>query len=677
MISIRKHLSLQFNLVLIGLFLVGTTAIGLFTWNTISTSAERSMVTNLDTQISILSASLDSLYKESEHNLHVALGGLSESVPGPYSVSQGEMVSFGERSAPMLRSNGTAITNNNRPCDLVMAYTGAVCSIFVRSGEDFIRVASTVKKPDGSRAVGTLIDRASPIYRAITGASEYLGASRVAGKTFLALYHPIKDAADQVVGVVAVGYDMTSRVNAFKAQLGSLKIGDTGYFYVLDANGGATRGTLIVHPSLEGKSLAGVNDANGQPVFERMLEQKHGVLHYSWKTDANSSAQDKIAAFHTVEGWDWMIVGGSYVSELTKDGRSIVITMVLGLIVQAVAMLALIAWLFSRMVGRPIEEAEGTVAAIAAGDLSRSIRTSREDEIGTMLRSVETMRIGLSAMIAEVRHAATEIGGRSDTLTAAATRSRASSSEEASSAMGISAVMEQLHTSLAVVDDNASEVQRFANDAGERAKNGSEVISRVATEMGQISRQVEESSTVVGALAKEAANIGEIIDVIKGLADQTNLLALNAAIEAARAGEAGRGFAVVADEVRKLAEQTRQATEKIAVVIGGIQAHTQNASGAMDHVSTQVAMGMSLADEAQTAITAISNSAVDLTQRLDAIALSLKEQNAAGTEVARSIESVASASETTAADAGKVSQEAEEMKALAATLNATVERFRL
>ena len=324
-----------------------------------------------------------------------------------------------------------------------------------------------------------------------------------------------------------------------------------------------------------------------------------------------------------------------------------------------------------------IKSAQATVAVIASGDLTQGVRSDGEDEIGIMLRSVESMRTGLSSMIAEVRRAATELQERSETLLKAASCSGESSETLSASTMATAAAIEQFHTGLSVLDDNASEVQRFAKEAGERSKNGGSIISQVAAEMSQISQQVGESSCVVGALAKDAGNIGNIIDVIKGLADQTNLLALNAAIEAARAGESGRGFAVVADEVRKLAEDTRLSTERISEVVKGIQAHSVNASTSMDRVSRQVAQGMKLANEAQTAIEAIAQSATDLTQRMDAIALSLREQNATATEIARNVEGVADVSETTSNEAGKVTKEAMGIKSLSAELNSIVERFHL
>ncbi|HZX33607.1 MAG TPA: methyl-accepting chemotaxis protein [Rhodocyclaceae bacterium] len=351
--------------------------------------------------------------------------------------------------------------------------------------------------------------------------------------------------------------------------------------------------------------------------------------------------------------------------------RNFVIAGIVGVLI-SLALTVMIA----RQLLRQIASARSTIALIAAGDLTRSVH-GEDDEIGAMLQSVEEMRTNLAGMIAEVRQAALELQERSERLLDTASRSDQSSASQSSSAMATAAAIEELHGGLSVVDDNAREVQRFAGDAGERSRQGSRIISLVASEMSQIAEQVGQSSTVVFDLAKEAGSIGTIVDVIKGLADQTNLLALNAAIEAARAGESGRGFAVVADEVRKLAEQTRRSTEEIAAVVGGIQTYSANASQAMQHVSDQVGQGMKMADEAQVAIEAISRSATDLTERMNAIALSLREQNSAATEIARNIEGVASLSETTAEDAGKVTQEATRMQALSRRLSSAVERFRL
>jgi len=674
---IRQHLSAQFSVALALVFLISTPIIGVITWRILFQATEQGVTHSLDAQNSIVEMSLNAMHRDAEKNLKISLGGLLQIAPAPYTLNTAEMVAVGDKSVPMLRGGGVALSGNNHPCDQVMSLAGAVCSIFVRSGDSFIRAASTVKKPDGSRAVGTPLDPKGSAYAAAMKGEDSLSVSQVQGKTFMALYRPVKDAQQQIVGVIAVGYDLSERMAEFKKQLSAIKIGETGYYYIIDATAGERRGTFIVHPSLEGKNGYDMKSADGRMLFQEFLEKKNGTVRYRWINQGETSPRDKVAQLRHIETWNWIVIAGTYEEELTRSSRGAIVTLLLGLVGQAVLLIVLIAWLFNRFIGAPLESAQATIADIASGNLTRRVETTREDEIGIVLRSVESMRNSLATMIGEVRGAVSDLTTQARSLLDAARHSGASASEQSNSAAAIAAAIEQLQASLGVIDQNAAEVQQFATQASEQSQRGAQVISQATDEMRQIAEHVNHSSTVVAALAQEAGNISEIVGVIKGLAEQTNLLALNAAIEAARAGETGRGFAVVADEVRKLAEGTAKATERIAAVVGGIQNNSAEASQSMTSVNTQVEQGVRLSDEAQRAIETIRQGAGDLTRRLDAISNSLRQQSAAGSDISSKAEQVAAMSEGTAQDAGKVSGEVAHMESLAKTLAAAVERFRI
>lgn len=365
----------------------------------------------------------------------------------------------------------------------------------------------------------------------------------------------------------------------------------------------------------------------------------------------------------------------SYDSARSSYSTGLTIFIVVGLASLVVS--ALMIYLGASRLIRKISTAQSTVALIAEGDLTRGVSSDERDEIGDMLRSIETMRVRLADMIAGVNAAVAELHQRSDALLSAASTGGESASRQSSAVQSSAAAIQELNVGLASVDETATEVKRFADDAGARSKEGSDIISSVATEIERISNRASESSDAVLALAKSAGSIEDIVNVIKGLAEQTNLLALNAAIEAARAGESGRGFAVVADEVRKLAEGTQHSTEQIASVVAGIQSNSASATQAMAAVTTQVGDGLKLAERARAAIGTISASAAELVTQVDDIALSLKEQNSAATDIARNVEQMARASEEAASQAEGLTKEAIGMKALSEALSGAVGRFRL
>ena len=313
---------------------------------------------------------------------------------------------------------------------------------------------------------------------------------------------------------------------------------------------------------------------------------------------------------------------------------------------------------------------------IAQGDLSSPIRA----EFGgadSVMASTREMQEQLRNMFGEISKGARQLAAGAQDMRALADESAHRATAQNDAAATIAAAVEELTVSVSHINDNTHQAQKQAVDARKMAEDGNAIIRQSLDEVGRIEASVTETSNVIANLEQESANISAIVKVIREIADQTNLLALNAAIEAARAGEQGRGFAVVADEVRKLAERTGHSTQEISQLIDRIQQGTHRAAESMAGGMKRVQSGVDLSSRAGGAIAGISSSVAKASDQVSDISSALSEQTAASTDIARNIEVIAGMSQENSVSAGKVTDASVQMSALAEVLLKEVSRFRI
>ncbi|MBU2280756.1 MAG: methyl-accepting chemotaxis protein, partial [Gammaproteobacteria bacterium] len=272
--------------------------------------------------------------------------------------------------------------------------------------------------------------------------------------------------------------------------------------------------------------------------------------------------------------------------------------------------------------------AKNLVAAVAAGRLNNRIDSSGGDEVAELLAGLDVMQTQLCQLLGEIKSAAGELSSASSVVASTAEQLNASANEQSRASSSIAAAVEELSVSINHVSGSSAEAHQIATDSGRRAEQSGTVINNTVASMERIALVVRTASNRMEELGKQSEQISNIVSVIKGIADQTNLLALNAAIEAARAGEQGRGFAVVADEVRMLAQRTTQSTSEISSMIGLILSGTSDAVGQMGTGVVQVNQGVELAAQAGSAIAEIQQSFKQVLSVIEQISLSLNEQNA-------------------------------------------------
>jgi methyl-accepting chemotaxis protein len=335
-----------------------------------------------------------------------------------------------------------------------------------------------------------------------------------------------------------------------------------------------------------------------------------------------------------------------------------------------------IALVLTRGITGPLHALMGIADLVAKGDLRGEIASSSKDEIGALVRSVGTMQDNLKALISKVRTDVDAVTQSSAQLATAADELAAGADAQTEAVASTASSVQQLTARIAQVSDNAQVARGVAEQTSEVSGLGLEQGGAAEREIAEIDRSIGEFSTQMHQLTVHAGEIGSVIKLIKAIADQTNLLALNAAIEAARAGEQGRGFAVVADEVRKLAERTTGATNEIHTTIEAIQSSVAGAGARIDALKSRADSGVQCIQRLMQPLGELRTSAAHAVDSLRELADATREQRAASEQIAMTTERVAASAEQNRAAVAQSRDTAAELKELAAHLLSSVSLFR-
>ena len=665
---------------LIVLSLVGVTA--WFTFNAATERTERAV----STQAEGLKQTMEIAYKLSESSVTQLADLFEVQFKGELIVDQDQMISItSEVDGPMVTLDSNFITGNFGVVDNFTQMTGGVATVFVRTGDDYLRISTSVKKENGDRAVGTKLDRSHPSYAKVIKGETYVGEALLFGKRYMSKYLPIKSTDGKHDLVLYIGFDMTNLFADVQNAVLGTKIGETGVPYVLYTTG-ANAGKVMMHSQLKGDEFKELAATQGdlQALLNTITTSDSGIQQISWDDPKSGAHRTEFVAFSKVPQWGGAtVIAPALKSEMFSTIYSMTALMIImGLVATAFIALTLY-WVTNRLTSSTkgltalaLKLGNGDMTARAADEVTNG-NVPTKNEISLLARSMNRMAESMEQALSAVKRSTDQVQVASEDLVQTSEELSKGAASGSDAASGMAAAVEEMSSSISSVGESATEAKDVSNKARQLADDGLGAINSATQQMHKISQNVQGTADVIQQLGEQSREISEIALIIKGIAEQTNLLALNAAIEAARAGEQGRGFSVVADEVRKLAERTRKSTDDIHGMIEAIQNSSGVAVNNMDMAVESVRKGVELVDRAGQAMNQITTDSSAVAHSVENIHAALLEQNQASESIGHQVEVVAQLSEGNLDMARRASNAVSGLKGVATDLSNILKKFQV
>jgi len=558
---------------------------------------------------------------------------------------QGDMVQVGEQTVANIQLGEASLANDYTLVDDVTAILGGTATVFSRRGNDYVRISTNVQNA-GKRATGTLLAPDGAAIKAIAQGNAFYGQVDILGRPFITGYEPIR-AGNQIIGIWYVGYsaDLASLANV----ISKTRILEQGFVALRDG-----KGSIRLH-----------SDHISTSDIEAILSEQHA----DWEVSVNAFTP-----------WGYEIVTAYHHSDVSAMVWQTLWQELLLVLVQGTLLLLALVWFIRSLMIKPLRSYINAVDSLSGSEGDLTMRFSRDassKEFTQMADGFNRLLDRIQQTVVSSKTSASSVSEASVGLSHLAENALSSAQAQKSQTEQIATATYELSHSAEEVSGNVATAEQMVNSTHQQVNLAVTSLQKTINNAQSQANSLQEAGKVVTSLAAAGEDIAKVLTVINEIADQTNLLALNAAIEAARAGEQGRGFAVVADEVRLLASKTQHSTGEIRNMISRIQTNGRDASQLMQHNMQSASENLVAAQAAGQALSTVTQAMQNLLNINSQISAAASEQRQVSADIARNLEQVRNTSLQSADLASNTAEAAVSLHQLAAQLNQQLARYKV